>query len=423
MNDERKGNNEFVYSISSSLDMLTELGNDYRNIFYGPEITSLFRNLLDNYDNSLIMKLVLLALSQVCFQNGTIKGELIDTPKERIYEEPSEERKQFMTFLREEKGKTDNDKDGEINFFQYSSNINDIINRRYKWIVEKIKYGTKEKHRKHVPYTTVLSNLGYYNTPKVELPWCDCFVDYLFLMTAGDLERAESLICQDGPRLHGAGSNYSAEYFKSRRQFHSADEEPIIGDQIFFYDADFSLVVHTGIVVGVDEEYVYTIEGNTLCDKFVEDLVHAQTGDYQYSEKNGYGVFLKRYSRDSNKIAGYGRPQYTEEEKMTPEGAKLVNNTIINMFNILVDGLRPKYPEFGLHSNYEKEGRTLLDSAKSLPNTILTKLNLFIEDSKTESSDSLEGRKQKFKKINDEINDLNMNNNQSEEYNNGHIMK
>ena len=72
----------------------------------------------------------------------------------------------------------------------------------------------------------------------------------------------------------------------------SSGYTPIAGDIIFFnkpeYAAQGFFASHVGLVVGADEEYVYTIEGNT---------------DY-------YSVCQKKYPRNSEKVVGYAVPNY-----------------------------------------------------------------------------------------------------------------
>lgn len=73
---------------------------------------------------------------------------------------------------------------------------------------------------------------------------------------------------------------------------------PRRGDLILFdWDADPALAEHVGIVTGADEEYVYTVEGNS-----------------------GNMVREKRYTRSSGKVLGY--VSWKEEMEMTKEEAR-----------------------------------------------------------------------------------------------------
>jgi hypothetical protein len=116
--------------------------------------------------------------------------------------------------------------------------------------------------------------------------WCDCFVDWCFY-TAYGVTNAKGL-------LHGDFNDYtvaSAQLYKNHNAWYT---EPRVGDQIFFNNG--SRICHTGIVVDVQGGKVYTIEGNTSNAAGVVP--------------NGGCVAKKEYAISSNRISGYGRPNY-----------------------------------------------------------------------------------------------------------------
>jgi len=120
--------------------------------------------------------------------------------------------------------------------------------------------------------------------------WCDMFVDWLFVKAFG-IDQAKKLL--------GGWSAYcptSAYYFKQMNSYYYSN--PQKGDVIYFLDS-YGEQGHTGVVVDVDDIYVYTVEGNTAPDSGVID--------------NGGGVYNKKYSRNYSRIDGYGRPKYDEE--------------------------------------------------------------------------------------------------------------
>lgn len=124
----------------------------------------------------------------------------------------------------------------------------------------------------------------FYNTKKQGAAWCDIFVDYCFVSAFGE-EQAFDMLCQP-KKSAGAGCKFSAQYYKKAGRFF---DKPEAGDQIFFYVG--GEINHTGIVVGVDDKKVYTVEGNS-----------------------GNAVKAHSYNKDGNKkIAGYGRPRWKEE--------------------------------------------------------------------------------------------------------------
>lgn len=134
---------------------------------------------------------------------------------------------------------------------------------------------------------------NFYNGKKQGFPWCDVFVDWLFVQAFG-VDEAKRLLHQPD-KSYGAGVDWSARYFKENNKLY---KEPEIGDQIFFLDSSGD-PGHTGIVCGVDEYKVYTIEGNTSPASGVVD--------------NGGMVCKKEYKLDYKNIYGYGRPDYDPE--------------------------------------------------------------------------------------------------------------
>lgn len=135
---------------------------------------------------------------------------------------------------------------------------------------------------------------GFYNGKKNGYAWCDVFVDWLFVQTFG-VARAKELLNHG---TLGAGCKYSANYYKKKNQYHT---KPKVGDQIFFTNSKGS-IAHTGIVIDVDNTYVYTIEGNTSSASGVV--------------ANGGSVRSKKYKLSYSKIDGYGRPNYSKEEQI-----------------------------------------------------------------------------------------------------------
>ena len=151
-------------------------------------------------------------------------------------------------------------------------------------------------YNNYTKYARDLHQAGYYQANKQGYAWCDMIVDWLFYKLCGDdAVAAQEMICQTGP--YGAGCTNSAQYYKQQGRLYTA---PKPGDQIFFWASDKSYVAHTGLVVDVDDTYVYTIEGNTSGASGVV--------------ANGGGVFNKRYALNYSRIMGYGRPKYEADD-------------------------------------------------------------------------------------------------------------
>lgn len=143
---------------------------------------------------------------------------------------------------------------------------------------------------------------GFYNGKKQGAAWCDIFVDWCFVQAYG-VDDGRALLCQP-TKSAGAGCKYSRQYYKAKGRLFDSPEP---GDQIFFYPSDGiggSAIQHTGLVYKVDNTYVYTVEGNTSGASGVV--------------ANGGGVAKKKYKLNYNRIAGYGRPNYSVGTTIQP---------------------------------------------------------------------------------------------------------
>lgn len=141
---------------------------------------------------------------------------------------------------------------------------------------------------------------GFYNGPKNGFPWCDVFVDYLFVKTFGE-KLGREMLCQPEKSM-GAGCLYSAQYYQQAGRWHKNAPQP--GDQIFFSysPGEYS---HTGIVEAVGFDTITTIEGNT------SDSVGRRT-----------------YNIGNASIAGYGTPNWKlAEDWVVVEHGQIVNSS------------------------------------------------------------------------------------------------
>ena len=192
-------------------------------------------------------------------------------------------------------------------------------------------------------YARDLHKAGYYNGNKNGYAWCDVFVDHCHWIASGkDAKEAQRVICQTGS--YGAGCTYSAKYYQNQGRLYKT---PMIGDQIFFWNATKTKIAHTGIVSAIDNTYVYTIEGNTSGASGVI--------------ANGGGVCAKKYKLTYGRIYGYGRPFYDEEKQVVNTQPK---NTKIDTVKEVQEWLNKTY-SFGLKvdDNYGKKTKTALIKA------------------------------------------------------------
>lgn len=153
-------------------------------------------------------------------------------------------------------------------------------------------------NKNYTKYARDLDALGAYAGKKQGLAWCDMFCDWCFVQAYG-FDTAMRMTCQPVGK-YGAGCDQSAGYYRAQGRFFA--QNPQVGDQIFF--ANGNDMYHTGLVVGVTDDRVLTIEGNTSSKAGVVE--------------NGGAVAEKSYSLRYSKIAGYGRPDYTLAPPTTP---------------------------------------------------------------------------------------------------------
>ena len=96
----------------------------------------------------------------------------------------------------------------------------------------------------------------YPNVMDFPAPWCDSFVDAMMVQAYG-ASNAKEILC-------GNFDDYTVNSCRYYEKANRLDTIPQIGDQIFFTkNGKSSGCYHTGLVYNVDENYVYTVEGNT----------------------------------------------------------------------------------------------------------------------------------------------------------------
>lgn len=137
-------------------------------------------------------------------------------------------------------------------------------------------------------YTKYNRDCGFGNGPIWY--WCNSFVSWC-AMKAG----VKSSIV---PKT--ASCAYTRDFFKARGRLHlrSSGYKPVAGDLVLFTTSGYpNGSGHIGIVHYSDNNYVYTIEGNTSSGSSVVP--------------NGGSVCKKYYLRGKTSIYGYCHPNYT----------------------------------------------------------------------------------------------------------------
>ena len=104
---------------------------------------------------------------------------------------------------------------------------------------------------------------------------------------------------------------YGVNWFRNQGRFQYAASRggsyvPNPGDIVYFAPPGSSVASHVGIVRGVSDGYVHTVEGNTS----------GQKGEVN----EGGGVFLKSYSLSYSRLYGYGVPAYQDNSGKNPIG-------------------------------------------------------------------------------------------------------
>ncbi len=132
------------------------------------------------------------------------------------------------------------------------------------------------------------------------IPWCAVFVSWCFRQVDG---LGKYIVASDGAgsiARESVAAGLSGKWYES--EYTDSTTTPQIGDVIEFvwnYEGryayqDIYFSDHVGLVYKVDDDYVYTVEGNA-----------GATNDTS-------SVKLRSYSRESGAINGYYRPDYTK---------------------------------------------------------------------------------------------------------------
>lgn len=141
----------------------------------------------------------------------------------------------------------------------------------------------------------------YYDYEGSGIPWCAIFVSWCFDQIDGLGKYIVASAGAGSIARESVASGLSGEWHES--EYSDSSTTPQIGDVIEFvwngngryFSQDRYFSDHVGIVYDVDDDYVYTIEGNTGSD-----------------DDDKSSVKFKLYDRTSGVINGYYRPDYTK---------------------------------------------------------------------------------------------------------------
>lgn len=157
--------------------------------------------------------------------------------------------------------------------------ITQAIQKLISYAITQIGY--HEGGNNYTKYAESVDLQRWYGWKPQSQPWCDIFVDSMFLAVFGLLNAAKMTyqVIGNGSALCRA----SAQFYRDHNAWFSS---PRAGDQVFFYSG--GAINHTGIVERVAAGIVYTIEGNS------SDMVARRS-----------------YQIGDSYIAGYGRPNWS----------------------------------------------------------------------------------------------------------------
>lgn len=117
--------------------------------------------------------------------------------------------------------------------------------------------------------------------------WCTQYHDACFLKKFG-IDKARKMLGRPVYNNYGAVVRYQVNYMKAINRFGTVPKK---GCSIYFKNS--SGPSHIGIVYDFDDKYVYTVEGN--------------------AGNHCWYVVKNKYSRNYERILGYGYPVYDEE--------------------------------------------------------------------------------------------------------------
>lgn len=156
--------------------------------------------------------------------------------------------------------------------------------------IAKSQVGYAETPENITKYSAYFEGTDFYNGSKGNgtswgVAWCDIFFDYCMCQAFG-MENARKIICQP-KNSYGAGCRESYRYYKQAKR---TGTTPKVGAQIFFSNnGTEDGINHTGIVIKIEGNKVFTIEGN----------------------KNNK-VSECSYIKSNKTIYGFGYPKYDE---------------------------------------------------------------------------------------------------------------
>lgn len=208
--------------------------------------------------------------------------------------------------------------------------IDDVIASAIPWADDHYEEGANN----WTIFSKILDECKYYDPQyKQNQPWCANFVNCMMLVSALPKDRDDEAKKYDAQYFQyqpsynnlSCGCRYYAQYFRDAGSWYNRKDAKK-GDVIFF--GKYGEEEHVGLVIDVDEERIYTVEGN----------------------KNNH-VEFGNYSKNYTRISGCGRPRYDGESSGST--SKPPENDSQTDYTDIIDKLAHEVLE-GKYGNYPR---------------------------------------------------------------------
>lgn len=144
--------------------------------------------------------------------------------------------------------------------------------------------------------------------------WCDMFVSWCADEAQVSKEAfPRSVNCARHTRAFTALGRYQNSAARGGAY------TPLQGDLILFHDLKSGRIHHVGLVLYIEDSWVFTVEGNALTARLDYPAEEVSEARIPEIEPNDY-VTVNRYALEDPRIHGYAVPAYASREPLALEG-------------------------------------------------------------------------------------------------------
>lgn len=266
--------------------------------------------------------------------SGVVDNIITTCVKSCFYDEPRYDEKSgerfYNTFLN---GTTIEDRVSFLNFFQRLENGEDIpvqerIDFTMDFAMKFIGYEDWTDGGKHLSEDgqQLLDNqLSYFGAFYGRNGWAWCAMFTTWMLEKGGLLDGKAVpgitpVNANENDLGMAAAKGYATQFSNDKRYMLKSEKPCIGDVVVFreyHNGDINRY-HVAFVVGVDDDKIYTLEGNAAApvyhtDDHAAELAEAKNNGVRLEDDGHHQVRLKSYPIDYERIEGYCKLGGTEQ--------------------------------------------------------------------------------------------------------------